>query len=145
MSKIDKRTIEASYVNDLIENYKNEYPTIYQVLSRYLSKDGYTNAEIQRIVEEETFDTVVSAMRYGDYLSNVKEIMETYASIEYKTLGEINKYFEQVLAKRYGVSETAVDIYDAIQPALKRLQKDNLVEIIDNPEHVGWKLYKYIG
>ena len=145
MSKVDKRTIEASYVRELVENYEKEYPTVFQVLSKYLGKNGYSNEQIQKIVDEEVFDTVISAMRYGDYLANVKDIMEKYASIEYKTLGEIRKYFEYILAKRYGVSESDVDVYEAIIPALKRLQKDNLVEIIDNPNHTGWKLYKYIG
>ena len=39
----------------------------------------------------------------------------------------------------------SVDVYNAIIPALKRLAKDGMVEIIDNPEKTGWKLYKYIG
>lgn len=145
MSKVDKRTIEASYVRELVENYEKEYPTVFQVLSKYLGKNGYSNEQIQKIVDEEVFDTVISAMRYGDYLANVKDIMEKYAKIEYKSLGEINKYFEKVIAERFSVSEVAVDVYQSIGPSLKRLAKDGMVEIIDNPDREGWKLYKYIG
>lgn len=142
---INKRTIEASYVYSLVNEYNNEYPTTFQVLSRYLKKQGYSDADIQKIVDEECFDNAVSAMRYGDYLSNVKSIMEQFARIEYKTLGEINKHFEYVLAKRYGCKEINIEVYNAIVPALKRLEKQGLVKIIDNPEHEGWNLYKYIG
>lgn len=142
---INKRTIEASYVYSLVNEYNNEYPTTFQVLSRYLKQKNYSDEDIQKIVDEECFDNAVSAMRYGDYLSSVKSIMEQFARIDYKTLGEINKYFERVLAKRYGCSDIKVEVYNAIIPALKRLEKQGLVEIIDNPEHEGWKLYKYIG
>lgn len=142
---IDKRTIEASYVYSLVNEYNNEYPTTFQVLRRYLKKQDYSDEDIQKIVEDECFDNVVSAVRYGDYLSNVKSIMEQFARIEYKGLGEINKYFEYVLKKRYGDGKISIDVYNAIGPALKRLEKQHLVEIIDNPEHEGWKLYKYIG
>ena len=145
MAKVDKRVIEASYVHELVENYKDEYPTTFQVLSRYLKKGGYSDEEIQRIVDEEVFDNAVSAMKYADYLLNVRSIMKQFASIEYKSLGEINNYFKSVLAKRYGVCEAAVEVYEAIIPALKRLEKEHLIEIIDNPEREGWKLYKYIG
>lgn len=142
---IDKRTIEASYVHSIVNEYNTEYPTDFQVLSRYLKKQDYSDEDIQKIVNEECFDNAVSAARYGDYLSSVKSIMEQFARSDYKTLGEINKYFEQVLIQRYGGGKIKVDVYSAISPALKRLEKQHLVEIIDNPEHEGWNLYKYIG
>lgn len=142
---IDKRTIEADYVRQVMELYEDEYPTVLQVLHRFLSKYEFTTEQIEKIAEEETFDTVISAVRFADYLGNVKKIMEQFARIEYKTLGEINSYFESILAKRYNTAECAISVYEAIHPALKRLHKDGLVEIIDNPEHEGWFLYKYIG
>jgi hypothetical protein len=71
--------------------------------------------------------------------------MENFAKIEYKSVSEINKHFEVVLAKRFGVSDCNVDIYDAISPALKRLERDGFVDAKENPEHAKWKLYKYIG
>ena len=145
MSIVDKRTIEASYVRELVENYGKEYPTTYQVLSKYLGKNGYSNEQIQKIVDEEVFDTVVSAIRYADYLGTTKYIMEKYARIEYKTLGEIDKFFEIELKKKFSDGKVSVDVYNSIIPALKRLAKDGMVEIIDNPERAGWKLYKYIG
>ena len=144
MSKVDKRTIEATYVRELLDNYANEYPTVNQVLGRYLGKVGYSNEEIQTIVEEETFDTVISAVRFGDYLATVKLIMEMYASIEYKQVSEINKYFEHVLAERYGVSELSVDVYYAISPALKRLVRDGYVDVQEHPDNSAWNVYKYI-
>ena len=83
---IDKRTIEASYVYSLVNEYNNEYPTTFQVLRRYLKKQDYSDEDIQKIVEDECFDNVVSAVRYGDYLSNVKSIMEQFAG------SRLNKY-----------------------------------------------------
>lgn len=145
MAKVDKRTIEAAYVNELITRYGEAYPTVEQVLSNYLSKNGYSEQEIKKIAEEEAFDTVVQAMRFGDYLSTTEDIMKKYASGEAKTLGEINKFFEHVLAKRYGVREVSVDVYNAIRPALNKLIKMGKVKQEDNPEHEGWYVYSYIG
>lgn len=145
MSKVDKRTIEAAYVRELVTKYVEKYPTVEEVLSHYLSKNDYSEQEIKKIVEEETFDTVVQAMRYGDYLSTTEKIMKQYASIEYKTISDINKYFEKVLAERFGVKEVSVDVYSAINPAIKRLIKIGKVDYIENPEHAGHYMYKYIG
>lgn len=143
--RVDKRTIEASYVYELTTLYGKEYPTTFQVLSRYLSKYGYTDAQIQRIVDEEVFDTVVSAMRYGDYLASVLEIVKRIARIEYKSVSEINASFEKVLAQRFGVSTCSVDVYNEISPALKRLVKEGLVDVQDHPDNSRWNMYKYVG
>lgn len=142
--RIDKRTIEASYVKEIIDLYGENYPTIVAVLSRYLTKCGYTDEQIESIAEEETFDTVISAMRYGDYLANVKQIMQKFAKHEYKSVSDIEKYFEVILAERYGVSTCNIEVYEGISPALKRLVKEGSVEKIENPEHANWNLYKYI-
>lgn len=145
MSKVDKRTVEAAYVHELATKYVEKYPTVEEVLSHYLSKNDYSEQEIKKIAEEETFDTVVQAMRYGDYLSTTEKIMKQYASIEYKTTSDINKYFEMVLAERFGVKEVSVDVYSSINPAIKRLIKIGKVEYIENPEREGHYMYKYTG
>ena len=145
MSKVDKRTIEATYASELITIYADRYPTIYQVLSRYLSKCGYSHEEIERIVEEETFDSVIDAMRFGDFLATLKMVMESFAHIEYKSVSEINTHFEKILARRYGVTECDVYIYTALSPALKRLVSDGYVDAQEHPDNSAWKVYKYIG
>ena len=145
MSKVDKRTIEATYMNELVTKYAGIEPTVEQILKNYLSKQGYTDEDIMKIVEEEAFDNTVQAIKYGDYLSTTEEIMKKFASIEYKQMKDINNYYERVLSERYNITTVAIDVYEAIKPALDRLIKMNKVKKVDNPEHEGWYLYKYIG
>ena len=121
MSKVDKRTINALYTQELMTLYADQRPTVYQVLSRYLSKCGYSHEEIERIVEEETFASVADAMSFGDFLATLKVVMESFAHIEYKSFSEIRDHFTIILARRFGVKESDVDVYTAISPALKRL------------------------
>lgn len=145
MPTVDKRTIEASYVHELVTKYAEKYPTVEEVLTHYLSKNGYSEQEIKRIAEEETFDTVVQAMRYGDYLATTEKVMKQYASIEYKTMGDIDKFFMHIIAERFNSDDISVDVYTSIPAALSKLVKMGKVKRVDNPEHEGWYLYKYIG
>ena len=44
MSKVDKRTIEATYVRELLDNYANEYPTFPRYLPNTWLTVGYSFA-----------------------------------------------------------------------------------------------------
>lgn len=145
MSKVDKRTINALYTQELMTLYADQRPTVYQVLSRYLSKCGYSHEEIERIVEEETFASVADAMSFGDFLATLKVVMESFAHIEYKSFSEIRDHFTIILARRFGVKESDVDVYTAISPALKRLVRDGYVDVQEHPDNSAWNVYKYIG
>lgn len=143
MALVDKRTINASYTQALLEKYGQEEISAQKVLHDFLSDRGFTDDEINKIVEVIAIENARKAMELGDFVATTADVLKTCAKIEPKTLGEINTHYKSVMADRYGVSDIRVDVYDSIPAALKVLEKIGRVEV-DRENERAFK-YKYIA